>query len=73
MKKVIVTYDTLDVWNKCEGETCLAIDVADNVAESWMRGSHAGFTNLEKLLTAAEYLKGREYIKKSVKHIELAR
>ena len=62
MKKVIVTYDTLDVWNKYEGET-----------ESWMRGSHAGFPHLEKLLTAAESLKGREYIKKSVKHIELAR
>lgn len=73
MKKVIVTYDTLDVWDNCEGETCIAIDVADNVAESWMRGSHAGFPHLEKLLTAAEYLKGREYINKSVKHIELAR
>ena len=73
MTKVIVSYDTLDVWDNCEGETCMAIDVADNVAESWMRGSHAGFPHLEKLLTAAESLKGREYIKKSVKHIELAR
>ena len=72
MKRVNITYDTIDVWQQIELETCIDLDVADNVAYHWLKGSKAGFPELEKLLTAAEFLKGRSYIKKSIKCIMLA-
>lgn len=71
MKRVNITYDTIDVWNKTAGETCIDLDVADNVADKWLAGSKAGFSVLEKLLTVAELLKGRSYIKESIKCIML--
>ena len=72
MKRVNIIYDTMIIRDTSEYETCIDLDVADNVADHWLKGSKAGFPELEKLLTAAEYLKGRIYIKKSIKHIMLA-
>ena len=72
MKRVNIIYDTMIIRDKSEYETCIELDVADNVADHWLKCSKAGFSELEKLLTAAEYLKGRSYIKKSIKCIMLA-
>lgn len=76
MKKLNITYDTLEIENgeKITGETCYTVEFADDrVANRLLDHGTSGVAvaELEKLLRVVERFKCRCYISGSIKHYEL--
>ena len=75
MKKLNITYDTLEIENgeKITGETCYTVEFADDrVANRLLDNGTSGVAvaELEKLLRVVERFKCRYYVSGSIKHYE---
>lgn len=78
MKKLNITYDTMDSENgeKIIGETCYTVEFAnDAVADRLLARGTSGVAvaELEKLFRVVERFKGRIYVPGSIKHYELVK
>ena len=76
MKKLNITYDTMEIENgeKIIGETCYTVEFADDrVADRLLDHGSSGVAvaELEKLLRVVERFKCRCYVGGSIKHYEL--
>lgn len=76
MKAITITYDTRadEDGRKIIGETCMDITVLDYIADNLIRTGQSGIAiaEIEKILKSAERLKGRIYIRGSIKDIREA-
>ena len=77
MKTITITYDTREDEKDgtfTTGETCLDITVMDYIADNLIRTGQSGIAiaEIEKILKSAERLKGRIYIRGSIKDIREA-
>lgn len=76
MKAITITYDTRvdEDGRKIIGETCMDITVMEDVADNLIRTGQSGIAiaEIEKILKSAERLKGRIYIRGSIKDIREA-
>lgn len=77
MKTITITYDTREDEKDgifTVGETCMDITVMDKVADNLIRTGKSGIAvaEIEKILKSAERLKGRMYMKDSIKDIREA-
>lgn len=77
MKKLNITYDTMEIENgeKIVGETCYTVEIGgDEVADRLLATGRSGIAVniIEKLLHSREQLLGRIYIPGSIKHYELS-
>ena len=78
MKKLNITYDTMEIENgeKIVGETCYTVEIgSDEVAGRLLTKGQSGIAVniIEKLLQSRERLLGRIYLPGSIKHYELAK
>lgn len=74
MKTITVTYNTREDEKDGTfiiGETCMDIMVLDYIADNLIRTGQSGIAiaEIEKILKSAERLKGRIYIRGSIKDI----
>jgi hypothetical protein len=73
MKTINVTYDAMvmEDGKKTFGETCMDFSVLDDVADNLISNGQSGVAirEIEKALEPLERLKGRTYIKGSIKAI----
>ena len=73
MKTINVTYDSMvmEDGKKTFGETCMDFSVLDDVADNLISNGQSGVAirEIEKALEPLERLKGRTYIKGSIKAI----
>ena len=73
MKTINVTYDAMvmEDGKKILGETCMDFTVLDDVADNLISNGQSGVAirEIEKALEPLERLKGRTYIKGSIKAI----
>lgn len=76
MKAITITYDTRvdEDGRTIIGETCMDITVMEYVADNLVRTGQSGIAiaEIEKILKSVERLKGRIYIKGSIKDIREA-
>lgn len=76
MKTITITYDTRvdEDGVKIIGETCMNIEVMDYVADNLIRIGTSGvaIAEIEKILASSERLKGRIYVRGSIKDIREA-
>lgn len=77
MKTIIITYNTREDENDgifTVGESSMNITVRDMIADNLIRTGKSGIAiaEIEKILKSAECLKGRMYIKGSIKDIREA-
>lgn len=76
MKTITVTYDTRidEDGRTITGETCMDITVMRYVADNLIRTGQSGIAmaEIEKILKSAERLKGRIYVRGSIKDIREA-
>lgn len=76
MKTIIITYDTRvdEDRMKIIEETCINIEVMDYVADNLIRIGTSGvaIAEIEKILASSERLKGRIYVRGSIKDIREA-
>jgi hypothetical protein len=71
MKTLIVTYESMVLENgeKHYGEACMDIPMVDDIAERLMETGESGIAvvRIETILRNVESLRGRHYIKGSIK------
>lgn len=76
MKTIRITYDTRVDENdeKITGETCMDIIVMEEVADNLIKTGQSGLAiaEIEKILKSVERLKGRMYLRGSIKDIREA-
>lgn len=75
MKKICITYDCYyktEAGTFAMGETCYTLEVMEHVADNLVTSGRSGLANadIEKALHYIERLKGRTYIKGSIKSFE---
>jgi DNA-binding ferritin-like protein len=71
MKTLIVTYESMVLENgeKHYGEACMDIPMMDDIAERLIETGESGIAvaQIETILSKVELLRGRHYIKDSIK------
>lgn len=76
MKNIVVTYDAMVIEDgeKITGETCMIVSVSDKIAKNLVVHGQSGVAEreIEKALEPLERLKGRTYIRGSIKHYAYA-
>lgn len=74
MKTITITYNVFEMENgeKVTGETCMNITIMEDVADRLIKTGKSGvaIAEIEKAIAPLERLKGRTYIKGSIKDIE---
>lgn len=73
MKTITITYNVFEMENgeKVTGETCMNITIMKDVADRLIKTGKSGvaIAEIEKAIAPLERLKGRTYIKGSIKDI----
>ena len=76
MKTITITYNIFEMENgeKVTGETCMNITIMKDVADRLIKTGKSGvaIAEIEKAIAPLERLKGRTYIKGSIKDIREA-
>lgn len=79
MKKLNITYDTVEIENgeMIVGETCYSVRMQDALAERLLRDPGScgviDMVHIEFLLRHVEILQGRSFVDGSIKHYELVK